>query len=367
MSKFGNNSNKSGNSAEWQEKADKAWEETLKKIDNQKTGGIYGFVGSVDEKKIKEPDEAFKDVDNSVAYENAVRLIEKLAREKALIVSTKQGGLANGCQVKPPVLSIYKDTLTVEFGTAKANKDADPVGLKATFNKEGEITGVYASTGVKEMQGANGKFSVPVDYRKFENVENLPGTLKTLADAIGFHNPVKEQDANKVNLPEKADKFYSAVLTKLGELNKTAPTATVKDNDGKDITVKQYNAYVEEGHMTAKGSYDSRPGIEGDKAYRININDHAQDGANRISIVFDKDGEAKSATHTDFGNKGDDGKYASTYRTNISWLASQVKGVGDIVKAGLDAMGYEPPKDNREAPEQEVPEQTVEEDLPFEK
>lgn len=371
MSKLNTTSKSNGgNSNSWQEQADKAWKEAEEIVEDK---GFKGYLNTIKSNDIRET-EFTKGTDGYKAMEKAsAELIEKLFNEKALIVGGKTGG---GLEVKQPKRSIYKDSLTIEFGRAKANKDAEPMALKAVIDKDGQITGVYVSTETKEMQGEKGTFTIPTKFRRYEAVENIPASLKTLIDAIGFKNPEREQSNDgkeKIELPDKADKFFSAALKKLGELNKTAPTATV-ERDGKNIEVKQYQAYVQEGVLSDKGNFDGREGVSdaNGKAYRINISDHAQDGQNKFSVDFDKDGNVISGTLTDFGSKNaETGRYDSMFRTNVNLITDANKDLGicQIVKAGLDGIEYQPPKYEKDSAEKEAPEQEEQEvdehEIPF--
>lgn len=367
MSKLNNGNG--GSSADWQKKAEEAWNEAIKVINNQKTGGIYGFVGTISDKNIREADEAFKDVDNCVAYEKAVELIKKLADEKALIVGTKQGGIANGLEVKKPSLSIYKDTLTIEFGRTKANKDAMAVGLKAVLNKDGEVTGVYASTAEKEIQkkDGTGSFIIPDKYRAYEKVENLPEALKKITDAIGFANPVRERAEGEVELPKAVNDIYQKMWDKVKTANETAPKGF--NQEGKEVN--QFYASASVGRLTEKGNFDNREGVDGVGAgYQLSLADHAKDGQNKLDITLDENGNILNGKITDFGTKDENGKFASVFSSNLEYLCDRNKNIEIAKMFGevLKDIGYKAPeykKDEKEAEEPEKEEAEEEAELPF--
>lgn len=358
-----------GGSSNWQELAKKAWEEIKEQIAND---GIASVVATPKQDRIKDSTLDKKEITALVG--KARDLVTDLVEKEALIVGGKAGG---GVEVKTPALSIYKDTLTIDFGRAKATKDADPVAVKAVLDKDGAVTGVYASTSVKEAEkkDGTGKFTYCADFRAYENVKNLPPAIKSLTEAIGFSNPVKE-NANRIELPEAVQKVYDTVWDKIKPANETAP----KGKNQKGEEVKQYFAQVQKGVLTDKGYFDNREGIEGKAGYQISIADHAEDGQNKFDITLDETGAVINGKITDFGTKDETGKYASVFNSNINYLADKNNGLGvaQIMKSTMEAIGYVPPKYEKdekapaeqaqEAPAQEgfmeIPDQ-LEEELPF--
>lgn len=364
MSKLGQGTGNSSN-GNWQEQAKQAWEDAKKAI---KKDGINSLVAYPADKSIKESTLTEAELDAMV--DKAREICKDLADKEALIVGGKTGG---GIEVKKPQISVYKDTLTIDFGRAKATKDSDPVALKAVINKECEITGVYASTAMKEGHSEKGTFTYPTDFKRYEAVENLPSAIKTLTEAIGFKNPEREQsnDGRFVNLPDGIAKDF---IKKLNEVIKDANANAPKvQKDGKEVN--EYYAIVEAGKLTEKGYFDNREGIEaGEDAYQIVVGDHHTNTT--MAITIDKDSNFLSGKVTDFGEKDENGRYVNMFNSNLKYLSDKNNNIEYVKFVGeaLQAVGYEPPKyekgdKGQEAPEQEAPEQEVPEqdepDIPF--
>ena len=342
--------NGKGGSSNWQELAKKAWEEIKEQVEND---GIASIVTTPSKDKIKESNLDKKEITALVG--KARDLVADLIEKEALIVGGKAGG---GVEVKTPNLSIYKDTLTLDFGKAKATKESDPVALKAVLDKEGNITGVYASTSVKEAEkkDGTGKFTYCADFKSYENVKELPPAIKSLTEAIGFSNPVRE-NPNRIELPEAVQKVYDTVWDKIKPANETAD----KGVNQKGEEVNQYFAQVQKGVLTEKGYFDNREGIEGKVGYQISVGDHAKDGQNKFDIVLDDAGAVLYGKITDFGTKDENGKFASVFSSSVKYLTDRNNnlGVAQIMKDTMDAIGYVPPKyekdekDGKDAPAQE--------------
>lgn len=89
------------------------------------------------------------------------------------------------------------------------------VQLKILLDKEAKVNGVLASTDVETRKGAKGTFYVGTDFRRYEDVDNLPKSLSRICEVVGFNNPEREY----VELTP-AEKTMRLVAKKMGEVNK---------------------------------------------------------------------------------------------------------------------------------------------------
>lgn len=294
-----------------------------------------------------------------------------------MIVGPKQG--SKDLEVKPAEISLYKDTMTVNFHGVKEKKDAPSVAAKMVFDKTG-ITGLYISTAVKSvntvLDGQPKTFDIPDKYKAWEGVENAPQKVKHLCEVIAEFTQFK-------NKGKTYPDFIEQLAGKVRTLGDSMPK--VKNKDGKDVA--DIYAKVTEGTiaLSQKGCpyFTTDPEATGNKGYQVSVNDHNK---NSFSVVIDAEGKNPVfANYTDFNKKDEStGRYDNKFSTNLKWLVADVQNnhgelkILEPVSEYLNEIGYVPPvtvRDNDQAEQQAAPEvdsdgflnipDGIDEELPF--
>lgn len=197
---------------------------------------------------------------------------------------------------------------SISFSAKEAGAEKDDPSQKISFsiNKDNEVTKAKVT---QYDVSTSRNISVPVS----EANSRIQSIYKALESQVKF----KEVPPAKATV----NKFIDAVM-KANETEKTA--------DGKGEYTYKLNEFDSkaDGHIS-----------------QISVANHDSEV---IQIDVKADGSVKSGTYMDYkGFDGETHEFAEdckVFSSNLNYLASGAGSLGEVVKSGLDAIGYEPPK-----------------------